>query len=207
MLRRYGTGVTCPEGHRAARGRLGMASAGTNFDAGQGTQPAPSRQPRGGGRTVATTPQGTRRVLELDARALREQGMSYQQIGEALGVGKTSAYRLCGNKVGQSTRAQKAASEERHRKACADCGGPMSMGSAWRDNRLCRACLNVVNARRKHTRREQIHAMWHDGLMLREIAERLDSSKAAIGAEVTKMRRDGWDMPYRKPGPRPPVAA
>jgi hypothetical protein len=48
-----------------------------------------------------------------------------------------------------------------------------------------------------NTRRSEIRRLWLRGASAREIAEDLGSTAKSIGVEITRMRRDGWDLPYR----------
>lgn len=54
------------------------------------------------------------------------------------------------------------------------------------------------HAPRREARREQIAALWDDGHDVVAIAEALGSTKGSIGVEMTLMRHDGWDLPYRR---------
>lgn len=42
--------------------------------------------------------------------------------------------------------------------------------------------------------------MWHDGASLEEIAGRLGTTVGSVGGAMVRMRREGFDLPYR---PRP----
>lgn len=67
----------------------------------------------------------------------------------------------------------------------------------------------AVPARRKPTkravedadrreRRSGIKLMWEDGYSMAEIAETMEMSPTSLGNETTRMRREGWDLPYRR---------
>lgn len=51
-------------------------------------------------------------------------------------------------------------------------------------------------------RRETIAAGWHAGLTGPQIAARLGVQPSTVFGHVCKMRRAGWDLPYRNPGRR-----
>lgn len=50
----------------------------------------------------------------------------------------------------------------------------------------------------EHSRLVQIHDLWHQGKTIKEIAAALESTKNSIGVTIVYMRRDGWDLPYRR---------
>jgi type I restriction enzyme, S subunit len=48
-----------------------------------------------------------------------------------------------------------------------------------------------------HERRMGIQLMWEDGYSKAEIAETMEISSIQVGSEMTRMRREGWDLPKR----------
>lgn len=58
----------------------------------------------------------------------------------------------------------------------------------------------------EHSRLVRIHDLWHQGKAIKEIADTLGSTVNAIGVTTVYMRRDGWDLPYRRK-PKPTCSA
>ena len=78
-----------------------------------------------------------------------------------------------------------------HKGVCLRCGGPMNRRHA---NGLCRLCRHELRA----DRRQQIAQMWNAGRSIRGIAAELGSTPNSVGTEMAFMRRDGWELPYRR---------
>ena len=98
-------------------------------------------------------------------------------------------------------RAQKRASEDRHRSLCIRCGEPCGSGSGW--GKYARKDIRCVTCHDQHRRdlRDlwwlKIEALWHEGLGSREIARRLGMTVGFLRVSVARMRSEGWDLPYR----------
>jgi hypothetical protein len=73
------------------------------------------------------------------------------------------------------------------------CGNQMK-----RDARRCRECYDGEREERVQARRHYIAWHWAAGMTLREIADGLDSTTGSVQVEIHRMRRDGWDLPYRR---------
>lgn len=71
---------------------------------------------------------------------------------------------------------------------CPKCGGPMK-----RQRSQCKKCYDAEFL----ASRNALAAMWHDGATLAEIAAALDTTIESVGATMVRMRRAGWDLPYR----------
>ena len=102
----------------------------------------------------------------------------------------------------ESSRAWKAANRDRareygqmydatHKGVCLRCDGPMNRRRA---NGLCRLCRHEL----RDDRRERIAQMWNAGRSLKGIAAELDSTPNSVGTEMACMRRDGWELSYRR---------
>jgi type I restriction enzyme S subunit len=50
----------------------------------------------------------------------------------------------------------------------------------------------------RHKLRIGIQLMWEDGYAMAEIAETMEMTSPSLGNEVTRMRKEGWDLPYRR---------
>lgn len=141
---------------------------------------------------------------------LRGEGLSYAQIGRALGVSKSTARRWVNPEVAARERAARRAWDWRYREwngrrrdawraRCQECGRPMGAGSGDPSRRAarCEHCRRVRGRRRVRARRRVIASGWQAGASLVEIAARVGSTASSIGAEVSRMRRDGWTLEYR----------
>lgn len=100
----------------------------------------------------------------------------------------------------QAARREYLRSEAR-RVRCQSCGDLCGIGR--RTTQVCRACR--MASRRE--RRMRIAAMHADGATLVELAAALNSTPGSVSVEMTKMRHDGWDLPYRREGWTKRVAA
>lgn len=140
------------------------------------------------------------------AEALRlcAQGLSYSEIARRLGytgsaVGKAVnpdrawLYAQRDNERAERRAAKSAWDRECYRGVCVVCGA-----QTWRRGHD-RCFLHSAARDRRWRRRRAIVSMWADGLKLREIAEALDTTLEVVGVEMVSMRRDGWDLPYRRP--------
>lgn len=83
--------------------------------------------------------------------------------------------------------------------ACADCG-KVRAGAKWDAYERCDECERESRKRARRARCQEIERLWNEGLSLREIAERLDSTVSSIGGTLTRMRDEGWNVPLRHHG-------
>lgn len=132
---------------------------------------------------------------------LREAGLSYPEIARYLRRGVGTIHRWCNpetqDRGRETSRAWKAANRERVRdyaeahkhRPCPNCGGPMKRHGA-NQCRECRAATEI-------TCYSLIEGMWADGWALREIAAALGRTENSVHVTFHRMRRDGWDLPYR----------
>lgn len=61
-----------------------------------------------------------------------------------------------------------------------------------------KAPLRNAGSQEQETRRMGIQLMWEDGYSMAEIAETMEISTTNLGNEMTRMRKDGWNLPYRR---------
>ena len=47
-------------------------------------------------------------------------------------------------------------------------------------------------------RRIGLQLMWNEGHSMAEIAATMEITTAKLGNEMTRMRKEGWDLPYRR---------
>lgn len=156
-----------------------------------------------------------REAKRARALELRAEGLTYAAIGEVLGC---AAYKLihpdrakryaaaAESKPGRA--AQKRAWENQHdRDPCPRCGKLRGVGAKRAGCTLCQDCRFADRAATKKQRDDQIVAMWLSGLLLREIADALGTTKESIGVSIVEMRNAGRDVPYRYRKQRRKVAA
>lgn len=145
----------------------------------------------------------------IDAReraiAMRAEGHTYPAIAEELGVSRSTVRRWCDPSAAEDDRAQSANWKRRNRhhvaaydqayehpeSACRACG---ATGHDKRRSGLCQRCLSE----RTGARRRAIADMWNAGATGAEIAHLLNTTPGAIAHAIHKMRRAGWDLPYRR---------
>jgi DNA-binding transcriptional MerR regulator len=61
-----------------------------------------------------------------------------------------------------------------------------------------------AQARRRGARRLRalrIQALWEQGWTLAEIAAKMEMSAGGLSSEISRLRRAGWEFPYRPRGP------
>jgi hypothetical protein len=63
---------------------------------------------------------------------------------------------------------------------------------------MCAECARVNRAEWKREKRSYIRSCWAMGMTLREIATGLDTTPLSVQTEMLRMRKDGWDLPYRR---------
>jgi transposase len=153
----------------------------------------------------------TREEKIAKARTLRKKGLKYREIGARLGISTKLAWEWVNPEKVQATnrRRRRAKREwERHwlasdasRAICARCGKKMGRGSA-------RPHLQERNARAVESqqrtcsgcaedRRELTIALYREGLPLKVIADRLDTTINSLGVDLVRLRKQGYDLPYR----------
>lgn len=141
--------------------------------------------------------------LVAAAQRLRAEGLTHGEIGERFGVANQTVHAWLSDPDGAKQRARK----DSYRGTCIDCGAPTN-GSAGPSKapQRCQSCNGKVTGAaatargraKAEPRRQRIVAMWHEGCTLREIADALGTTPESIGVTVVKLRREGWDLPYRR---------
>ena len=88
---------------------------------------------------------------------------------------------------------------------CLDCGAPTSGsdGRGPRASKRCSGCAGFVAARAalREQRDEyyrEVERLWKAGMTTMEIASEMDTTVLTIGTRLHRMRRDGWDVPFRR---------
>ncbi len=138
-----------------------------------------------------------------EARRLRDQGMLLRGIAERFGVSVKTVHAWLTDPDGSALRARK----DSYAGVCVECGGWVS-GHAGRNGRslrctTCGSCLGGVRggrtvAARALPRRERIAVLYRQGMPLAEIAREVGTTVDSLGVTLVRMRRAGWDLPYRR---------
>lgn len=148
----------------------------------------------------------TQQDLDEQALSLQAQGLSYLEIGQAMGETRETAWRRCNRlRANASARIYKAKRREAmraydhaygraHRGTCTSCG--RQMGVRVRDDGECRKC-RMAHAAEKN---ELVARLWAEGVEVKEIARQLGTTPAAAHRRIGYMRQRGWDLPKRPPG-------
>lgn len=50
----------------------------------------------------------------------------------------------------------------------------------------------------RDARYRRIQDLWAGGYLLTEIADELETTKGTVADAMQRMRREGWDLPYRR---------
>lgn len=148
----------------------------------------------------------TRDEEREEAKRLLDEGLTLQEVAERLGYrNHASAWRLLHPAEAKADTARdnarrrdaKRAWENEHDRGTCPCGTPLVVGSRRRGTKVCRECHDEMVAVGTAMKRERIAELWAQGLKLREIAAVLGTTQHTITVDMTRMRRDGWDLPRR----------
>lgn len=157
--------------------------------------------------TTPLNPTERKRDARRKAGEMREQGMTYQAIADALGVDNSTVWKWLHpertqalNEADRTRRRDRRRATDRlraraNRAICAECGQPGGIGSGLNERTLCGGCVQA----RADARRDLIKRMWADGRSLREIAEALNTTVESLGVAFVRIRRaEGVEaLPYR----------
>lgn len=134
----------------------------------------------------------------------RRRGVPYATIARKCGVSRTTIRRWTSPEFQRRSDEHRAAwlarpenrakqREYEARKAkgrCESCRGRMST----RKDGVCKSCRKEAQT----FRRLDIQRYWNEEqLTSPEIAERMGVARTIVESELTRMRRDGWDLAYR----------
>lgn len=149
-------------------------------------------------------------VVDLDrAREMREQGMTLDAVATEFGVSRQRIFQLIPTperkcaECGESHFKQKFCSRECARRAsnrkqsqgdtCPNCGGNKSPRSV-----LCSECRHQQTDAEREERWSTIERLWAEGLSLKEVAARMNTTANSMGGEFVRMRAAGRDLPKRR---------
>jgi DNA-binding CsgD family transcriptional regulator len=159
----------------------------------------------------------TRDQKVAQAQILAARGTSNADIARQLGVTPNAVWKwLHPTATRERNRRENAAPgrkeakrawENEHDRGRCPCGNQLVVGANRRGTRICAECWHETQRVGRAMRLQPVHEMWHAGASLREIAASMGTTEQTIGVQVSTMRLEGWDMPYRRPGPHTRVAA
>jgi hypothetical protein len=136
------------------------------------------------------------RSLSEKARAASPR-LSDRAVAKILGCAESTVWEARGKRKRQ--RPEKAAGDRARSKSparrgvCVRCGGPKGAEGVRRQGGMCSACRTAV----KEERWSMLERWWAEGLLTREIAERLHKSPSWVSADITAARKAGRNFPYR----------
>lgn len=134
----------------------------------------------------------------------RRRGVSFGTIARKCGVSKTTirrwtvpeyqrqidAYRAAWKAKPENKAKQREYDKRKPKGRCESCRGKMSR----RGNGVCKACRKEAQM----FKRRDIQRLWNEEWRTApEIADALGLSKNVVESELTRMRRDGWDLTDR----------
>jgi ribosomal protein S27E len=128
-----------------------------------------------------------------------EIGVTYGAVYKALHPERAREYNRKTEARPERKVAKRIWSREQ-RVVCSDCGREAGTYSKYKGVLRCQECENARRRRKRARRAHRIETWWAEGLTLREIAERLGTSKNAVGVTIHGLRAEGFDLPYRRPG-------
>jgi len=148
---------------------------------------------------------GPPRTIDRDAvERLRGEGLSYAEIARRLGCSSAGVLKAANpERAVEYARRDRARPGRREAKRESDwrtSRAPCKGGCGrliWKrsGSGYCSDCGEVAQRARERT--ETIVRMWGEGATLREIATVLDSTKATVGVDIARLRKRGYDLPYR----------
>lgn len=140
----------------------------------------------------------TREERAREAAALAAEGLNGIQIAERMGVSQSYAYSLLSDPDGTGERERKA----KYSGTCLGCGKSTSGSDGFKGAPdKCVACSNhdaALLADRVGTVLEMVRLRNEEGLLAREIAERVGRTRLTVKAEFNRMRALGFRV---DPGP------
>ena len=143
-----------------------------------------------------------------EALRLRNKGWTYLQIGQRFGPDRSiDAQKSIGRRLLNYEQALVEAREWKarnhdhclasnrryryeHRGVCAECNGRMCQD----EDGVCLDC-RVLG---KEANYRAIELMWEDGLTFPQIMEALGWTKGHVSVVMDRMRKEGWNLPYRR---------
>jgi hypothetical protein len=76
--------------------------------------------------------------------------------------------------------------------------GQSSDGQRASDTKQPSTSMPTTTEAELHAIRLGIQLMWEDGYTMAEIADTMDMAPRQLGAEMKRMRVEGWELPYRR---------
>jgi DNA-binding CsgD family transcriptional regulator len=146
----------------------------------------------------------TRKERARQAADLRANGLRLVDIASRMGLSVSYTWALLDDPDGSADRERKRS----YGGKCEDCGGPTD-GSNGRSKapKRCARCnaarTGSIVRTRADARKAEVLALRRQGLLNKEIADRIGDSVEAVGSLVYRMKRDGINVgpsPYRQRG-------
>ena len=131
-----------------------------------------------------------------NAQAAREVGVSASAVWKWANPEKAAEMQREDN--ARRAQVKREWDQEPSNVTCSACEEPLTNRQATHGIRQHADCYAEVRAFQKQWRREEIFELWDRGLTSGQIAIKLGSTRTAINNEVMRMRREGWDLPYRR---------
>jgi transcriptional regulator with XRE-family HTH domain len=150
--------------------------------------------------------------LVAEAKRLKKNGLTYNEIGGQLGVAYSTIWRWLNpdrqRKIEQRRRGYKREWDRADTHPCSSCGAPVS-----RKTERCRECFSSEGREDRLWRWERIKELWDAGLPLSRMARRLGTTDGTVSVEIAKCehefgqklvpRRANWKGHRFKPGASP----
>lgn len=140
------------------------------------------------------------------ARRLHDQDVPIADIAREMGVAYNTVHRWVDPEFAEQQReivrqykdenreAVRAAGRDhnrKHRGQCLTCGDLMGIGV--RHDGTCSGCRSAE----VHERRMRVVALWEGGATWQQIADDLGWTLGHLAVEMGRMRKVGYDLPYR----------
>lgn len=149
----------------------------------------------------------TRDAQIKQAERLRAKGLLHREIAEQLGVQTSTVWGWLNPEANKEkirrSNAKRSPAKRQHadlkRRNCPQCGEKMGTGTGYpgRTEKNCKKCQVTNENAQTKARYEAIQRLWSAGWSLKEIASKLDSTVASISVSMVRMRKEGWNLPYR----------
>lgn len=139
----------------------------------------------------------TRAERVAQAQELRAEGLTWREIGERLGVGRSTAHEYVTDPDLSRHR------ERRFQRAgsCVDCGTPTDASHSEPALR-CAECAKPVAAELLRASwapyQKLIEEMWAEGMTARQIGDALGWTFRNPGTHISQLRARGYDLPHRR---------
>jgi hypothetical protein len=122
-------------------------------------------------------------------RLREDEGLMWREIGERLGIAKTTAHDYYTDPTGEAHAKRQVPWRAKDFATCPNCGGKMVAERHGAES--CRRCYEEAVARGREERIRDVAAMYREGLPVKEIARQLGYGLNSTPPELTEARRRG----------------